>query len=244
MAQIPPETRVIYEMMRADFDLALNKSLRDHTDSTTQAILKLDAKLEQLSGRIDEVKLSIGVDLDELRSGLDCASAPVDSGKGTSTTSPSASGGVSSGSEGFRSDNKHKSLGQRLYVPPPARGMQIDLPSPRVPLSSIENLHQSSSDVFGSGPRIELPQFDGSYPKLWSLGVNIIPGYRVHLHLCGFHMLPLCPQGMPLVGSNQFTGVCHRLVGKNFVACISLVLVAICIKRFCINFQTSAKLVQ
>ncbi|XBH85898.1 hypothetical protein VPH35_073696 [Triticum aestivum] len=105
MAQIPPETRVIYEMVRTDFDLALDKSLRDRADSTAQAILKLDAKLEQLSSRIDEVRLSIGVNLDEFRTDLDRASPPVDLSKGTSTTSSSASGGVSSGSKGFHSDN-------------------------------------------------------------------------------------------------------------------------------------------
>lgn len=45
--------------------------------------------------------------------------------------------------------------------------MQHDQLVQRAPLSSIENFRQSSTDVFGLGPQIELPRFDGTNPKLW-----------------------------------------------------------------------------
>lgn len=167
MAQIPPETKALYEMLRADFDQALSKSLHDRSDSAAQAISRLDAKLDLLSSRIDDVKFSIGVDLDELRSGLERTTPPSDPSK-TSAPSPSTtSGGGSPSADGPRPDSSHKDSGQRLYVPPPARGRQMDLTHGRFPLSSIENFRQNSVDVFGLGPRMELPRFDGTNPKLW-----------------------------------------------------------------------------
>ena len=45
--------------------------------------------------------------------------------------------------------------------------MQFDQTLQRVPFNSIENFRPTASDVYGFGPRIELPRFDGSNPKLW-----------------------------------------------------------------------------
>lgn len=154
-------------MLCADFDAAIDWSLQDRLDSATQAFSKLDAKLDQLSGRIDEVKHSIGVDLDELCSGLQRAAPQVDMSNGVQASSPPAPGSGVSSSEGLRSDGENRApSGHRLYVPPPARGMQLEQIQGRTPFSSIKNLRQST-DVFGLGPRIELPRFDGSNPKLW-----------------------------------------------------------------------------
>lgn len=163
MERISPETKAIYDLLRADFDQALDKAHRDRVDSTAQTL----AKLDQLSGRIDEVKLSIGVDLGELRQGLDRSSPTTDQAKGTATPPSSASAGGPSGPDGHRVEHEIRGSGHKVYVPPPVRGMQLDQTHVRSPLSSIENLHQSSTDVFGLGPRIELPRFDGSNPKLW-----------------------------------------------------------------------------
>lgn len=62
MDRISTETKAIYDLLRADFD----KSDRGRIDSTAATISKLDAKLDLLSSCIDEVKFSIGVDIDEL----------------------------------------------------------------------------------------------------------------------------------------------------------------------------------
>ncbi|KAE8788587.1 hypothetical protein D1007_37339 [Hordeum vulgare] len=67
MDKIPPETRAIYEFLRADFDVVLAKTASERNEATVSALAKLDGKLDLLSGRIDDVKLSIDVDLDELR---------------------------------------------------------------------------------------------------------------------------------------------------------------------------------
>lgn len=126
MAQISPETKAIYEMLRADFDAELDRSLSERADSTAQAISMLDAQLDQLSGRIDEVKLFISVELDELRSGLDPATPAVNPTKPTQVPSPSTLSSGTSGSDGPRSDSENMGSSHPLYVPPPARGMQID----------------------------------------------------------------------------------------------------------------------
>ncbi|KAI4974853.1 hypothetical protein ZWY2020_048460 [Hordeum vulgare] len=67
MEKISPETRAIYEFLRADFNTALAKTTSDRSEATVTTLAKLDTKLDLLSRRIDDVKLAIGVDIDELR---------------------------------------------------------------------------------------------------------------------------------------------------------------------------------
>lgn len=164
MERIPPETKAIYDLLRVDFDQAN----RDRVDSTAQAIAQLDAKLDFLSGRIEEVKVSIGVDIDELRQGLDRSTPPTsEPSKGAPATPSHAPSSGSSGSDGHRIDNENRGSEHRIYVPPPVRGMQTDQIVQRNPLTSIENFRLNTTDAFGLGPRIELPRFDGTNPKLW-----------------------------------------------------------------------------
>ncbi|KAE8788073.1 hypothetical protein D1007_37917 [Hordeum vulgare] len=65
--KVPSETRAVYEFLRADFNTALAKTASERNEATVTALAKLDNKLDLVFGRIDDVKLSIGVDLDELR---------------------------------------------------------------------------------------------------------------------------------------------------------------------------------
>ncbi|XP_048534438.1 uncharacterized protein LOC125513375 isoform X2 [Triticum urartu] len=121
MDRIPPETKAIYDLLRADFD----KVDRERDDSTTQAIARLNAKLDLLSGRLDEVKVSIGVDLDELRQGLDKPAPPtppIADPCGAPETLTWVQGNNSSGPEGHCLDSKNRGSAQRVYVPPPIRG--------------------------------------------------------------------------------------------------------------------------
>ncbi|KAI4991867.1 hypothetical protein ZWY2020_040253 [Hordeum vulgare] len=115
MDKIPPQTCTIYEFLRADFDVALAKTTPEHNEATVSALAKLDNKLDLLSGCIDGVKLSIGVDLDELRgdTGADhnthvaTSSAPVSPRETQLGSHPSFNGGPS-GSDGFRPDLKQR----------------------------------------------------------------------------------------------------------------------------------------
>lgn len=118
MDKISPETRAIYELLRADSDTALDNSLRERNEHTIKAIDKLGAKLDQLSGRIEDVKLSLGVDIDELRTGLEKAGhseagAPSTSkGAGAVLSTPPRSGSV--GLDGHRVNNDHRGTAQTL----------------------------------------------------------------------------------------------------------------------------------
>ena len=168
MERIPPETKAIYDLLRADFDKALAKSDREHVDSTAQTLSKLDAKLDQLSSRIDEVKISLGVDIDELRQGLDRSPLqPPEASRGAPSTPQRQPDGGPIGPDGHRGDTENRGQGHKVYVPPPVRGMQLDQNPQRIPFSSLENSRQISTDVYGLGPRIEMPRFDGTNPKLW-----------------------------------------------------------------------------
>lgn len=67
----------LYELLRADFDTTLAKSSSERNEAMVTTLAKLDIKLDQLSGRIDDVKLSLSIDLDEIRGeiGADRAAA-------------------------------------------------------------------------------------------------------------------------------------------------------------------------
>ena len=164
MDRIPSETKAIYDLLRADFDQAN----RDRVESTAKALAQLDAKLDLLSGRIDEVKVSIGVNLDGLRQGLDKSTPQaLELPRSAPVTPPRAPSGGSTGPDGLRFDNENREQGHKVYVPPPVRGMHFDQAIQRVPFAPLENSRQTSADVFGVGPRIEMPRFDGANPKLW-----------------------------------------------------------------------------
>ncbi|KAE8781267.1 hypothetical protein D1007_45508 [Hordeum vulgare] len=59
MDKIPPKTRAVYEFLHAYFNTALAKTASEHNEATVSALAKLDNKLDLLSRRIDDVKLSI-----------------------------------------------------------------------------------------------------------------------------------------------------------------------------------------
>ncbi|XP_073360723.1 uncharacterized protein [Aegilops tauschii subsp. strangulata] len=139
----------------------------------TAAFAKLDSKLDQLSGRIDDAKLATSVDLDELRGkiGTERGAAsfpPTPPSPRTmavpTRTRPPSSG--SSGSDGCRSEAEQRNSGPK-YVPPPVRGMTTDPSHSRQIIGIGEGFRPYQSDGKSFGPRIELPRFDGSNPKLW-----------------------------------------------------------------------------
>ena len=167
MEKISPETKAVYELLRADFDAAFTRSSAERNEAMSTALAKLDSRLDQLSGRIDDVKLSIGVYLDELWGKIGA-----ERGAASSATAPPSPREAtlrpgSSGSEGFRSEAEQQNSGPK-YVPPPARGMSVDpIPSTHQIVLVSEGFRQYQPDAVSFGPRIELPRFDGSNPKLW-----------------------------------------------------------------------------
>ncbi|KAE8768619.1 hypothetical protein D1007_59897 [Hordeum vulgare] len=128
MDKIPPETRAVYELLCTDFDAALDKSASKRDEATVSPLAKHDSKLDLLLGRIDDVKLSISVDLDELRGdiGADRRTHIVPSSASVSPRVPQLGlqppihDGLN-GSDGFLSDLEQRHPGSK-YVPSLARG--------------------------------------------------------------------------------------------------------------------------
>lgn len=77
-----------------------------------------------------------------------------------------APGSSMDGQEGSRHDMDQRSLGLK-YIPPPARGMQHEQSLSRQLNSATEIFHPLPAESMGFGPRIDLPKFDRSNPKLW-----------------------------------------------------------------------------
>lgn len=123
MEKISPKTKAIYDLLRADFDAALSKSSTERNEKMVSALARLDSKLDQLFGRIDDIKIAIGVDQEELRGeiGADrgAASSPIATSSPTAPPSPRAppasskatpTSSGSSGSDGPRFNIEHRSL--------------------------------------------------------------------------------------------------------------------------------------
>ncbi|KAM3349228.1 hypothetical protein ACQJBY_022374 [Aegilops geniculata] len=125
MDRILPESKAIYDLLRADLDAALSKTTSEKSEEMVATLAKLDSKLDQLSRCIDAVKLGIGLDLDELNEELmtDCSAAssptaPPSPRAPPATTKQAPSGSGSAGQEEFHTDSDQQSTGPR-YVPPP-----------------------------------------------------------------------------------------------------------------------------
>lgn len=173
MEKISPETNAIYELLRADFEAALSKTTTERSEEMIAAFAKLDSKLDQLSGRIDDVKLAIGIDLDELRGEIGTergdASFPPAPPSPRAITAPARDRPPSSGSSGsdrFRSEAEHRNSGPK-YMPPPVRGTNADPFHSRQIISVGEGFRPYQPDGMCFGLRIEFSRFDGSNPKLW-----------------------------------------------------------------------------
>ncbi|KAE8769583.1 hypothetical protein D1007_58798 [Hordeum vulgare] len=122
MDRIPQETQATYDLLRADFE----KADRVRVDNTVLAIAKLDAKFDLLSVRIDDVKVSVDIDIDEPRQGLDqSAPRPSNSLKRVPAVPIHGLSSGSNGSDSHRIDNENGGSGHKFYVPPPVREQRL-----------------------------------------------------------------------------------------------------------------------
>ncbi|KAI5020366.1 hypothetical protein ZWY2020_045254 [Hordeum vulgare] len=123
MDKIPPKTRVVYEFLHAYFDTALAKTTSARDEAMVSVLAKLDSKLDLLSGHMDDVKLSIGIDLDELHGdiGADCSTHVtiiIRRCQGSHKRHP-----LLNGDPANLKDTSQIRSSDGQYVPPPARDM-------------------------------------------------------------------------------------------------------------------------
>lgn len=181
MAELSPEARSVYDLVTGELDGFLDKKLDNLASVLTKSInAKVDAVTADFTSKLDDLR-------DELQFG------PADTEKGApafesaplastatptqrvpaapppaataSSAAPAAAAGVDTGPDGLGAERLHRGQGFNKYIPPPARGMRLDHNS-GIPHQFGTN-RPDPADVYGSGPRIELPRFDGSNPRLW-----------------------------------------------------------------------------
>lgn len=165
MENLSPSTRAVYEFLKADIAKSLDTRFKRQDEEVLQSMRTIAG---DLTSRFDELKLSIGVDLDELRTGMDRTPPEVPPARiGPSATSPSSSGSGEMDPDGHRITSVNRGKEHGPYVPPPARGMRSDHNA----IATTRNTGYSRevADPFGYGPRIDLPRFDGTNPRLWQM---------------------------------------------------------------------------
>ena len=125
MESMSPATKAVYEFLKADLAESLNARFKRQDEETTMSMRSF---VGDLMTRIDDLKMSIGVDMDELCAGLDRPpAAPMTTPTGRP---PQAEQGAYSNAdtapEGSRRATPAKGKDHVPYVPPPARGTKPD----------------------------------------------------------------------------------------------------------------------
>lgn len=178
MTELSPEGKTIYSLLHGELDELLDKKLAGFAATLTKSInAKFDAAAVSVSTQInelrDEISFAGGNHLDAGGVGSD---PPPSSPSPLASTPPhpdiasasavGATAGADKGPDGHGLDKLHRGKGYHTYVPPPARGMCSENP-PYLVSRQIPERTMDTADVFGSGPRVELPRFDGANPRLW-----------------------------------------------------------------------------
>lgn len=85
-----PSTMAAYEFLKTDLADSLDARFKRQAEEVVQMVRSL---VGNLSSRLNDLKLSIGMDLDELRTGMDRAAPVISPSHGEApATSPSSSG--------------------------------------------------------------------------------------------------------------------------------------------------------
>lgn len=155
MDSLTPEARVIYDLLKDGLMDNIDKCVRDHQDSTVQAVRKMfdetTTKLDSLTTKIDSVSDELGFDITQLH---------IDVDKGVKLDRPATAAiDTQAGRDGVGGSGK----GCGTYFPPHSRGTrQKSISRDSSPPDSPRSVHKESP-----GPRVELPHFDGTNPRLW-----------------------------------------------------------------------------
>ena len=191
MEDLTPESRTIYELLKANTREEYEKRFLDHKKEILDAVrefvddsnkqfgdlnVSLTSVQNGLAADLTETQATIGAELDAAMKSLSSEIAELkDAVDRAIRTSPSASAGGTPAppsrtpaddvvGQGHGSAHDHRGLANSSSAPPPVGGMNG---SPN--FSSQFNSAQQfqNHDTSDSAPRVELPHFEGSNPKLW-----------------------------------------------------------------------------
>lgn len=192
MESLSPESKALYELMMTDTKEEYERRFLDYKEEVLDAfkpfVADTGAQFKEVRATIDTIKSSVSIDLEASRTQLGDELESVRSSlsseivqlaaairrlprldPGATAGEPSAPhhqerGGGTAGPDGHRCEHEFRGKTCATHMTPPGGGMQLG-----------RNLFSSSDCGFSqqrtpdqiSGPPVELPQFDGSNPKLW-----------------------------------------------------------------------------
>jgi hypothetical protein len=184
MDDLSPESRALYEMLRAEsreeyesrfvlYKKEMADALKVFVDDSAAQIKSVRASVDtgQQAMRADlaSVQANLGHELDAVKSSLFAEIATLSAAVDRALPTPPAPLATHGGDAGlFRHCSSQPTRGttSATHEFPPVRGNFLD--QPIVPLSLPEQVPLSpNSNASHSGPRVDLPQFDGANPKLW-----------------------------------------------------------------------------
>lgn len=213
MESLSPESRQLYDMITSETEeiyeakfLSYKKEMMDavkkYVHDTTVQIKDLGNAVDSVQAQVgsdlrsvkesfgqdlEEVKISLGAEIGNLTAAVDRFLRPSSSKRGEELYVPPhrAHGHGDDGPVGHRSATLSRGLTCAQHSSPPAGGMN-SAPSPLF-LNQTSEPNNSNHDPFG--PRVDLPQFDGTNPKLWQRGVKNTFSAGILLLNVGFRMV-------------------------------------------------------
>lgn len=192
MDKLSPDARAIYDLLQADTKEAYEQRFLDHkkeildavktmVDDTRKQIKDLDAALgsvnDSMTSDLSAMKELIGDDLEGVKTALSgeiakvaavvdrvVRSSPSADAGGAPAPHTRPPGDSAIGPDGHGARQQHRGPACSMSTPPPVGGT-----NPAQNLLSLLNsaCGQQFSDASASAPRVELPSFEGSNPRLW-----------------------------------------------------------------------------
>jgi hypothetical protein len=187
MENLSPESRTLYELLktatREEYERRFISYKTELLDAVKLSINDTTVQIQGIQDSLDEVRAMVSSDLTALSSDLValCSSFTMEIASLSeaitklprpTTDAETARSGVSFpqepradavGLDGHRCHQFHRGQTSASHLSPPVGGMCPDRDHSQFPTFGPLN----TTDGGNSGPRVELPQFDGSNPKLW-----------------------------------------------------------------------------
>ena len=169
MEKLSEDGRGVYELLRADLAVDLDKRFRDQGAGLLKAMEKLISTNTStldglLSSRVDGVRDELLMEMEQIRGDQLKGSSPPQEDPSPSRGAGNGRGGGPTDSLGF--DNDYRGKAHNTYVPPPVRGARDS--TFRACSPSIGDAgYPDTADAFSFGLRADLPRFNGVNPRLW-----------------------------------------------------------------------------
>lgn len=183
------ESRALYEIIRAEsreaYEIRFLEHKKEVMDVVRASVEDAGRRFAELNDNIDAVHADVGAEIAEAKSSIDAdleaakrqisteiagMSATLDRviltmpRRDTAATAAGQQGVNAAGPVGHRSATTYPGRGCGFHMPPPGGGEESALKTNSLSATVRSYLN---SDASVSAPRVELPAFEGSNPRLW-----------------------------------------------------------------------------